>query len=114
MKPILFFILSISFSSYSQVQSLGRETSQFASWDLTREVKSTIKIKEVSGSAYSDENFYDGQIRLTDSVVTVLPVRYNVVLDELGKVSSAPRFQPLYPPALSNSKDSTPFDPINT
>lgn len=83
MKPILLFILSISFSSYSQVQSLGRETSQFASWDLTREIKSTVKIKEVSGSAYADENFYDGQIRLTDTVATILPVRYNAVLDEL-------------------------------
>lgn len=83
MKPILLFILSISFSSYSQVQSLGRETSQFATWDLTREIKSTVKIKEVSGSAYADENFYDGQIRLTDTVATILPVRYNVVLDEL-------------------------------
>jgi hypothetical protein len=83
MKPILLFILLISFSGYTQVQSVGRETSQFASWDLTREVKSTIKIKEVSGSAYSDENFYDGQIRLTDSAVSILPVRYNVVLDEL-------------------------------
>jgi hypothetical protein len=83
MKPILLFILSISFSSYSQVQSLGRETSQFASWGLTREIAPTVKIKEVSGSAYTDENFYDGHIRLTDTVVNILPVRYNVVLDEL-------------------------------
>jgi hypothetical protein len=83
MKPILLFILSISFSSYSQVQSLGRETSQFASWDLTREIKPTVKIKEVSGSPYAIEEFFDGQIRLSDSVSTVLPVRYNVVLDEL-------------------------------
>ncbi len=83
MKTILLFILLISFSGYSQVQSVGRETSQFASWDLTREIKPTIKIKEVSGTPYSNESFLDGQIRLTDTVVTILPVRYNVVLDEL-------------------------------
>ncbi len=83
MKPILLFILLISFSSYTQVQSVGRETSQFATWDLTREIKPTIKIKEVSGSPYAIEEFFEGQIRLSDSVSTVLPVRYNVVLDEL-------------------------------
>lgn len=83
MKLNLLFFLSITFSTYSQVQSLGRETSQFASWDLTREVKSTVEIKEIKGSAYADENFYDGQIRHTDTITTILPIRYNVVLDEL-------------------------------
>jgi hypothetical protein len=83
MKLSLFFFVIMSLFGFAQVQSLGRETSQFASWDLTREIKPTVKIKEVSGSPYAIEEFFDGQIRLSDSVSTVLPVRYNVVLDEL-------------------------------
>lgn len=83
MKLSLLFVVIMSFFGFAQVQSLGRETSQFASWDLTREIKPTVKIKEVNGSPYVVEEFFDGQIRLSDSVSTVLPVRYNVVLDEL-------------------------------
>jgi len=35
-----------------------------------------------------------------------------VELEELGKVSPEPKLYPLPLPAFSNSKESTPFEPI--
>ncbi len=82
MRFNLLFVLFISFTGFSQVQSVNREMKQFTTWDLTREIDPNAKIDKASGSPYSNDNFFDAQITIMDTVVTV-PVKYNVVLDEM-------------------------------
>lgn len=82
MRFNLLFIFFISLTGFSQVQSVNREMNQLSTWDLTREIDPNAKIDKASGSPYSNDNFFDAQITIMDTVVTV-PVKYNVVLDEM-------------------------------
>lgn len=82
MRFNLLFVFFISLTGFSQVQSINREMKQFTTWDLTREIDPNAKIDKASGSPYSNDNFFDAQITIMDTVVTV-PVKYNVVLDEM-------------------------------
>lgn len=78
----LLFTLFISFAGFSQTQIINRETQQFATWGLTREIDPNAKIDKASGSPYSLDLFYDAEINISDTIVKV-PVRYNVVSDEM-------------------------------
>lgn len=82
MRFNLLFIFLIPLIGFSQMQSVHREMKQFATWDLTREIDPNAKVEKVSGSPYANDNFFDAQITIMDTVVTV-PVKYNVVLDEM-------------------------------
>lgn len=75
-------ILFLSLNGFSQLQILGRETTQLATWDLTRKIDPNAKVDNISGTPYSETEFFNAQIKISDTLITA-PVRYNVVLDEM-------------------------------
>lgn len=76
----LVMVLLVNAPIFSQVQSLNREKQQFATWDLTRQIKPTEK--GINGSPYIQEYFVDAQVDLSGNA-SIVPVRYNAALDEM-------------------------------